>query len=529
VKYHLNFKDLPHKDYDCIVIGSGMGGLTCAGALAKTNHKVLLLEQHYVPGGMTHTFKRKGFVWDVGVHALGEMDKKRMPGRILDWISDGNIKMNKFGDGEHQVYDQFNFPDESFGLPSDSRVLSDKLKERFPEESEAIDEYFALIHKVAKCGRNYFFLKTKPKWINKLLNPFINREFLKWSQTTTKEVHDRLFKSPKLKGILEGQWGYYGLTPKYSSFYIHAATTKHFWSGAYYPEGTSKTIADSIIDVVINSGGEVLCRAKVARVIVEKKVVKGVELSTGEIIHCNNVVAATSARIAINKFLSPKDRGASYGLDINKLKPTPCHLCLYIGFEGDIDETEATQSNQWMFNTWDHENMIWDAEADNRTQEAACLYVSFPTMKDPVPHGSGPNKHTAEVVTFVPWEQFRKWEDSTIRKRGEEYDEFKKSMEDRIIVQMKRHFPKLMKQMTFCEFSTPLSTSFYCESPKGAIYGLEATPERFKCDDLRPHTPIKGYYLSGSDIASCGVVGALMGGFLTAATIDKSIIKQVTR
>ena len=43
--------------------------------------------EHYVAGGMTHTFKRKQMVWDVGVHCLGEMEAKRMPGRVLRWLS----------------------------------------------------------------------------------------------------------------------------------------------------------------------------------------------------------------------------------------------------------------------------------------------------------------------------------------------------------------------------------------------------------------------------------------------------------
>ena len=62
-------------EYDAIVIGSGMGGLTCASALAKFGHKVCVLEMHAgLPGGFTHMFKRKGYVWDVGVHAIGEMN-----------------------------------------------------------------------------------------------------------------------------------------------------------------------------------------------------------------------------------------------------------------------------------------------------------------------------------------------------------------------------------------------------------------------------------------------------------------------
>ncbi len=48
-----------------------------------------MLEQHYVPGGFTHTFSRKGWTWDVGVHAVGEVTRHSMPGRILHALTDG--------------------------------------------------------------------------------------------------------------------------------------------------------------------------------------------------------------------------------------------------------------------------------------------------------------------------------------------------------------------------------------------------------------------------------------------------------
>ena len=81
------------RQWDAIVIGSGIGGMACAAALAKFGRKVLVLEQHYVPGGFTHTFSRKGYTWDVGVHCLGQMTEREIPGRLIRWLSDGKVEM----------------------------------------------------------------------------------------------------------------------------------------------------------------------------------------------------------------------------------------------------------------------------------------------------------------------------------------------------------------------------------------------------------------------------------------------------
>src|SRR5688500_9608544 len=96
----------PDGPWDAVVIGSGMGGMTSAALLARLGKRVLVLEQHYVSGGFTHVFRRKGYTWDVGVHAVGEVTTRSMPGRILADLTGGSLKWTSLG----PVYDRFDFP-----------------------------------------------------------------------------------------------------------------------------------------------------------------------------------------------------------------------------------------------------------------------------------------------------------------------------------------------------------------------------------------------------------------------------------
>ena len=128
--------------WDYIVIGSGMGGMTTAALLSKLGNKVLVLEQHYVPGGFTHTFLRKGYVWDVGVHAVGEVTEHSMPGRILKSLTDGRLEWASLG--EH--YEEFYYPDGfRIDFPDHPKKFKEELIRLFPKEEAGIERYFELI------------------------------------------------------------------------------------------------------------------------------------------------------------------------------------------------------------------------------------------------------------------------------------------------------------------------------------------------------------------------------------------------
>ena len=91
------------KNYDTIIIGSGMGSLTTAAILAKEGQKVLVLERHYTAGGFTHVFKRKGFEWDVGIHYIGEVQRPTsVIKKLFDYISDSKLLWADMG----EVYDK---------------------------------------------------------------------------------------------------------------------------------------------------------------------------------------------------------------------------------------------------------------------------------------------------------------------------------------------------------------------------------------------------------------------------------------
>lgn len=500
--------------WDYLVIGSGMGGMTTAALLAKLGHRVLVLEQHYVPGGFTHTFKRKKWVWDVGVHAVGEVNDKAMIGRVLEKLTDSRLSWASLGN----IYEEFYYPDLRIDFPDNRAQFRESLRDAFPADGAAIDEYLAAVKQVGATMRNYYLSRVLPPSWAPLMDRVVAGKAHALLTQSTQSVLDRMSNNERLKTALTAQWGYYGVTPDRSSFAIHALVAKHFWYGGFYPVGGAGKIAEELLTTVNNAGGATRIRAEVDEILIEDNRAIGVRLKDGERIRARHVVSAAGALPTVERLLPPSVRAQAWAKSIAKLKPSPCHVCLYLGFKGDIRKAGASAANKWFYETWSSEEKYWDIE--HPTKEAPILYCSFPSLKDPR-HVPGPDElHTGEVVTFVPYELFKPWAEGKWQKRGEDYETFKDKLTERLLAQFLRHMPELKPYIAHAELSTPISTEHFTRAAAGAIYGIEPTPERYRTVHLRPRTPIKDLFLSGSDMASVGVIGAMVGGALTAVSAE---------
>lgn len=509
-------------EFDVIIIGSGMGGMACGAALAHYGRKVLILEQHYIPGGFTHMFGRKGFHWDVGVHAIGEMREKDVPRRILDWLSGGKVEMVSLGN----PFDRFWFSDGyHWELPDSRKAYMDQLLAEFPEQKEALLRYFKLVRKATKSAMSFFAFKSFPKKLDQLGTGVKNRLGTDWWTTTTSHALDMAGITGRLRTILTLHWGYYGSIPDESSFAIHALTHSHFWNGAYYPRGGSKSIASALLGVVLDAEGAVLTRAKVAEVILEGNKAVGVKMESGETFLGKKIISAAGAKTTVNHLLPAPWRNSDWAAQIRSLESSPPYICLNLGFHGDIRAAGASPANLWLFDTWKNDQLFWDL--DQPGKHPHILYVSFPSLKDP-DHKPGPKqKHTGEAVTFLPWSFFQHWKETLQGQRGEAYEALKKRIEDRVLATLKARIPQIMEHLVLHELSTPLSANYFTKADQGAIYGLKASPERFTCTALRTRTPIKNFLMSGVDVASLGVVGAMTSGVLTATAVDKRIYRHL--
>ena len=203
---------------------------------------------------------------------------------------------------------------------------------------------------------------------------------------------------------------------------------------------------------------------------------------------------------------------------MKKVEVSSSHLCVYAGFKGDAQSLKMPKTNYWIYPGFDHDENV-RAFNENLGEQLPLVYVSFPSAKDPSWNERYPNKATVEIVAPCKPEWFEKWQGSTWNKRGAEYEALKQSLLDRLLAVLYKEMPHLEEHLDFAELSTPLSTQWFQWNKEGEIYGLTHTVERFKQDWLHPETPVKNLYLTGSDIVTAGVGGALIGGLMTASAM----------
>lgn len=503
--------------YDVIVIGSGMGGLTNAALLSKLGKKVCVLEQHYTAGGLTHSYERNGYEWDVGVHYIGEVHKLHSPiRRLFDVISNGQLQWAQMD----EIYDRVIIGDKTYDLARGRDNFKAMLKSHFPLEADAIDRYVTLVDKVAGASSRLFFGKGLPRILarayDRIRSLFLPKEMLK----STQEILESLTSNRELIGVLAAQWGDYGTPPTESPFFMHAMLVKHFFGGGNYPVGGGWKIAESIIPGIRASGGEVFTYAKVEEILVDGKRAIGVRLEGGDVLRADAIVSACDSRITFEKLLpTAVSQQHGYAKKVQAAKPSGGYLNLFVGFKQTAAELGLPKTNLWVYPSADHDANVQRSKADP-TSDFPLLYISFPSAKDPDWDRHYPGKSTVEVVVPTFDTQFEQWAGTTWSQRGEDYEALKAQLSERILEELYRHMPQLRGQVDYSELSTPLSTAWFQNNTYGEIYGLDHTPERFKQSWLHPQTSIKGLYLTGQDTLTAGVTGAMISGLMTTMVMS---------
>jgi all-trans-retinol 13,14-reductase len=507
-------------EFDAIVIGSGMGGMTTATALSRLDYKVLLLEQAQTIGGLTHAFSRNGFTWDVGLHYCGTFGHDQPAGRILDWLSGGTIEFQSVG----SVYDTLHFPDGfEISVTRPAAAYKMELKDHFPDSAAEIDTYFEALQSAEEALRMVAAERSIPDPFRSAHRWWNEKKIQRWCGRTTGQVIADTVTDQKLAAVLTAQWGTFGGRPKEASFAVHATVMSHYLEGAGYPVGGAAAIAKGLVPVIEAAGGSTRAGTPVSEILIEDGKAVGVRTSTGEAFRTPIVISAVGAGETVKRLLPAEIDEQEWAREIASFKPSICHFDIFLGFEGEIARYGATRSNHWFYESWDPNDAIWAATDDAKP---LMMFVSFSSLKNPA-HNPGPShRHTGDILVWADWSAVAGFADGGAEERPAEWAAFKQRVETQLMASFTEKFPALAPLVVYRELGTPLATALFTRHEKGGIYGVETTPRRVLSRVLNARTPVPGLFLTGQDVMTPGIAGALWGGMLGAAAVDPRIFQK---
>ena len=505
--------------FDTIVIGSGAGGLTTALCLAKAGQKVLVLEQHYVPGGWCHSFYLNGYRFSPGVHYIGLLEKGESTSMLYESLGIANdlvfFRMNP------AAYEHCWIGEEKIDMPAGIDHLRNKLTERFPAERTGIKKYLKLVQQVSR--QLQLIPKMNGLWDN-ITIPFRTLQLGKYGLFSLKKVIGWHVRDPLLQKVLNVQCGDHGLPPARASFPLHCAVMDHYFSGGFYPAGGGASIVKAMTTAIKKNGGEIRTGQQVKNIIVEPGKSKqrfnatGVRLENGEVIQANSVVSNADPGNTYNKLVGSQYLSKSLKKKLSKTKYSVTSLSLFLTVDMDLAAAGLDSGNIWMLRNQDMDQ-LFDAmnSSDILTdEEFPGLFISCTTLKDPLAFNG--RHHTIEAITYIGYEAFEKFSKQSDY-HSPMYANYKARVCDKLLNSLEKVVPGIRNHIVQMELGTPMTNEFYIQSTKGSVYGTEKGFWQTGPFAFRSKSEISNLFLCGASVLAHGVAGASYSGVQTAATI----------
>ena len=497
--------------WDTIVIGSGSGGLTAAVALARAGQRVLVLEQHYLPGGFCQSFSLSGYRFSPGVHYLGELGPGGGLRRLYEGLGLGDDL--EFCEMNPEGYDHFLIEDERFDVPKGFDRWFARLCERFPHEREGLKAYFDTCHRInadiCKCDRLLSFPEI-------LSVPFRAPSLIRWGFRTQEALLDQTVHDPMLRAVLSAQSGNHGLAPSRVSLPLHASMSVHYDNGAYYPRGGAKRIPLAYIKALRRRGGQIRLRARVQRILVERGRAVGVELTSGERINARSIISNADPAVTFGKLLGP-EHGRREREKAQRAEYSVSMISVFGAVDLDLRRFGYDSGNYWWYRRRDVGALYERMERSLPGAQVDGLFLAITTLKDPSHRRD--KTHTIEMFTFVPYAPFERWKGTAPNERGPEYERLKESLADKMVAAAENVIPGIGRAMRFRSVASPLSNDFYCETPRGCAYGTAKTPWQMGPFSFATRSSEEGLYSCGASTLSHGVAGTAMTGLAAAAKV----------
>ena len=502
--------------YNTIIIGGGLAGLTAGSTLARFGKKVLLLEQHYKPGGCATTFDRKGFTIEVGLHEMSGITENGALPRIFDML-DVRQKVNLLQLPEFYAVlsdrEKFVFP---HGYDSATRALID----RYPEDEKGIRQFIKLIAAIRKEGTS---LPRSP-FVRKLIYPFmplLYPNLVEASRHTVGSWLDKHITNENAKLDLVAHIAYWGDDPyTLSMFYFGLPFSGFIENGGHFIQGGSQMLSDYLAEYIESHGGKVLLGKKAEKILTQNGKVVGVTFRDSMhksldpvTIQCDNVIA--NCAIPTVPAMLDDLYASALQQKISSMANSCSLLSIYLGFNRDVGAFGVKHYSNVL--RGDDVRTLQDVKKnfEGDWSKRSFIFVDYGKIDARL----APQGKSEGVICTVDY--LKDWEDLD----DEAYKSKKEEVARVLLGRLEKQFPGIRDSIEYYEVATPKTIQRFTLNPGGSVYGFAQTGDQTGTKRLRNNFLIPNlYFASAWAFPGGGFEGTITGGFLAALQMTKDNI-----
>ncbi len=449
--------------YDLVVVGAGNAGLAAAIQAALAGKKVLLIEQHNLPGGCATSFRRGRFEFEPSLHELCDVGPESDPGDVRTLFESFGVRLNwcRVPDCFRVISKYTDGTPMDVVMPSGVENFIDAMEKYVPGSRPKMQELFQLFEEIL-AGIAYISASNGHADSAVLKEKYPN--LLRTGAYPTKKVFEALKLPPRCQDIMSTYWAYLGVDMEHLSFIHYAAMVHKYVSrAAYIPAHTSHEISVALTERFRELGGEIWFHCRAEEFLFDGDRLCGVRTTLGTI-DCDYVLANINPDIIYGRMM-PREliperekklsaaRNGDYG---GKM------FTVYFGLNKTAEELGIHDYNTFLFGTSDSakEYANMQSVATNEYSIFLCYNVANPAAS---PAGTC-------LCSFTTFGASKDWGAVKV----EDYVNYKNRIAKRMMAQLKE---KMGVDISGCieEFSvaTPWTFSRYLGVPEGSVYGYE--------------------------------------------------------
>ncbi|HEY7952801.1 MAG TPA: NAD(P)/FAD-dependent oxidoreductase [Solirubrobacteraceae bacterium] len=456
-------------DYDAIVVGAGLGGLSAAAFLACAGQRVLVCERSESPGGLARGLQRGQHRFNTAVYTA---DSGESGGRLDVLLRHLGVRDRLTLTPVDPLY-TVRLPGFQLDAPPDNDAFLDLHAKRFPDSAADIRGLFAACTQLFEELRDLERNRT-PRGLGGDLGDAVSRypTVFRFSRSTLDEVLREYIGDPRARAVLAATWPALGLAPSRAAFMPWAGMMiSALHGGQVYCQGGFQVLIDGLVTALAANGGELRVSSEVTAIRLARGVVTGVELADGSEAGAPIVISGIDALDTFERLLDPEQLEARFLKRLGRMKPSSSAFVLYSASRMDLPDVAQ---EMFVFSSWDHEE---------HDIERLAVRLAIPTLADPSLAPAG--EHLVTATVLAPYEIGEPWETAA------------GPLTDRLLSLIDGVLPGYRKGLTFTESATPVTLGEASRNARGAAYGWDGTPQQSGSKRLRHDPPVPGLFLSG--------------------------------